>query len=594
MKLLNLYDIQRYVKACAAKANLNVVYEDTKVPYCTPGCVHLPDITAYTTEEELASYLYFIEHETAHATHSDFDALRGLKKGTITQRVTNILEDYRVDTLEAQDYDGFRQNRSEVVPREIENVRKSFEGLASNHAAKPEAIVAAEKLMSAVAWVSMHDDDGIVANAGESLIVNDNIRQWVDKLNPYSDHLDALLDGESSDAKELAIRIVKEVFEEDPSQDEEPQQGEDGSGGKGKDGEGKGEGEGKEEGEPKDGEGEGGDDGFGNHFDHKTGVPQGRVLKHDYKPQVTRRIKITRGSGTFRLCLQDDYIIVPLHEGYPSVARLLESELGPNNKKYAESTQSQCVKEVKSLSSGTVEGFAQQVRRLLQIRARSRYEYGQKRGKIDQSRLARIGMRDAPGFNDRIFKNKIVADTVNTAVTVLLDASGSMSGSKWQHAVKSAQLLNATVANALGIPLEILAFTDAGNASVIYEGKTFNQLRVSDDDIVNRLSWAACSMSGNADGEAVLYAYDRLRVRREKRKVMIVVSDGAPACDRPGDIDKLTLDVINSIEAAKLVDIYGLGLMSHSVDQFYTRTVIVNYGDSLEAAILKLIDRAIA
>jgi len=249
-------------------------------------------------------------------------------------------------------------------------------------------------------------------------------------------------------------------------------------------------------------------------------------------------------------------------------------------------------------NGGTVDGFAQQVRRLLQIRARSRHEYGQKKGKLDQARLSRIGMRDAPGFNERVFKRKIVADTTDAAVLVLLDASGSMAGSKWGHAVKSAELINATVSRALGIPLEVLAFTDCRLGSVIYEGKLFHELRVPDEELVSRLGYASAYQSGNADGEAILFAYDRLRQRKEKRKVLIVCSDGAPAASGRtthggGSIDVFTKEVIQSIEADPHVDIYGLGIMSTDPADYYKQHVIVNYGDSLEQALLTLIDRSL-
>jgi cobaltochelatase CobT len=293
----------------------------------------------------------------------------------------------------------------------------------------------------------------------------------------------------------------------------------------------------------------------------------------------------------------DEYLLAELSAGESEMLRVIKRS-GYNgwgkDARHIQSESKMALDAVRKINSGTVEGFAAQVRRLLQIRARSRFEYGQKKGKLDQSRLARIGMRDAPGFNERIFKNKIINDTTDTAVTVLLDASGSMHGNKWAHAIKSAELINATVSRALGIPLEILAFTDDETGTIIYEAKRFNQLRLGDEELLQRLGYASAYMSGNADGEAVLYAYNRLRQRREKRKVLIVVSDGAPSCSREGDIDEFTKVVIKEIEADRHVDIYGLGLMSTSVRRYYKHHVVVNHGDSLEQSLLTLIDKSIA
>lgn len=610
MKLLNLLDIQRYVKACASKARMNVVYEDSPVPYATPGCIHLPNLSKFTTEAQLAEYLYFVEHETAHATHTDFAAAKKYKEGSFSKRVLGMLEDYRVDNVEARDYDGFRMNRADVLPVEIDVMADSFSKFMAS-SPTPEQVDEAERLMSVHAWTTLNDETHTVSSAAEKLLANDNIIQWVYKLDKYSEELAALLKEGTEEAAQLADELVSKVFEQDASEDEEPEEGEEegGEGSESKEGEGK-EGKGKGDGKPKEGDGDkgkdgkskgegDGDEGFGNHFDHKSGIPQGiaRGGKGAYEPKVTRDLKIECDDEHFHPCLPDQFMVADLSEGIGVMEKVITRSgyyVFGKGAAYVESEARDARDAVRSINSGTVEGFAQQVRRLLQIRARSRFEYGQKKGRLDQSRLARIGMRDAPGFNERIFKNKIVNDTTDTAVTVLLDASGSMHGSKWAHAIKSAELINATVSRALGIPLEVLAFTDDHVGSVIYEAKKFNQLRVGDEELLNRLSWATSYMSGNADGEAVLYAYQRLRQRKEKRRVLIVVSDGAPSCSREGDIDTFTKEVIEEIEADRHVDIYGLGLMSSSVRHYYKHHVVVSRGDSLEQALLTLIDKSIA
>lgn len=606
MKLLNLLDIQRYVRSCAAKANMSVVYEDTTTPYCTPGKVHLPNISKYTTDEQLAEYLFFVEHETAHAAHSDFEDI-AFKKGTFSHRIVNMVEDYRIDNKDARWYDGFRNNREIVAPKTLKKVAEAFKAFQPK--AAPEVLAEAEKYMATMAWLVKHDETSGLAVMSPDLIANSNIEAYVDKLEKFTPELYPLVSsGHTKDAVELAQRIMTEVFdhdEEDQKEDQKPQSGK----GKGKEEkEEKGKGKKKDEGEGEEGEGEGqpdnkdgepeGGEGFGNHFDHKSGGDQGNATRKNYSPTETRAIKITYGSGDWVPCLPDEYAVVRLADGEPAMDALLNRTGHTHMIGSVESGKNAIVSEVAAISTGTVDGFAQQVRRLLQIRARSRHEYGVKRGKLDQARLSRLAMRDAPGFNERVFKRKIVADTMDSAVMILLDCSGSMSGSKWAHAVKSAELINATVSRALGIPLEVLAFTDYRGGTVIYEAKLFSELRVADLELVSRLGYADAYQSGNADGEAILFAYDRLRQRKEKRKVLIVCSDGAPASSGRtthggGRIDLFTKQVIQDIEADPHVDIYGLGIMSTSPSLFYKQHVIVNHGDSLEQALLTLIDKSL-
>jgi cobalamin biosynthesis protein CobT len=77
-------------------------------------------------------------------------------------------------------------------------------------------------------------------------------------------------------------------------------------------------------------------------------------------------------------------------------------------------------------------------------------------------------------------------------------------------------------------------------------------------------------MSGNPDGENILWAYDRLAKRKERKKLLIVMSDGSPAASKGGyGITKYTEEVIREIEASKDIEIYGLGLCCDSVKHFY-------------------------
>jgi cobalamin biosynthesis protein CobT len=246
------------------------------------------------------------------------------------------------------------------------------------------------------------------------------------------------------------------------------------------------------------------------------------------------------------------------------------------------------------------ENFAQQVRRLIQIRAKVQRVYGVKKGKLDQSRLSRICF-NAPGFNERVFKNKIENKTLDAAITVLVDKSGSMSGEKDLFAMASTLLVN-EVCTTLNIPLEILGFTDdevrtAGGreiAPVMYIYKNFSDIKVSDEDLRKYYGMSSSYMHGNPDAENILWAYDRLVKRKEKKKLLIVMSDGSPAASKGGSgIGRYTENVIKEIEASKNVEIYGLGLCSDSVEHYYKAHSVVNEPQDIPSKLIELIERKI-
>ena len=99
-------------------------------------------------------------------------------------------------------------------------------------------------------------------------------------------------------------------------------------------------------------------------------------------------------------------------------------------------------------------------------------------------------------------------------------------------------------------------------------------------------------MKGNPDGDCILWSYDRLLKRKEKKRLLIVMSDGQPAASRPSDdLAAYTLKVIQEIEKLKRVEIYGLGLCDESVKRFYKHHSTVSTPEDIPFKLLELIER---
>jgi cobalamin biosynthesis protein CobT len=225
------------------------------------------------------------------------------------------------------------------------------------------------------------------------------------------------------------------------------------------------------------------------------------------------------------------------------------------------------------------------VRKLLQTRSQVHYESGHKRGKISARSLhrTRIG-------SDKVFKRKSEAIDLDVSVSLLVDMSGSMSGSRYVAAAAAAAMLNDAI-SFNGIPLEIIGFTEdsrRGCRHFIY--KTFKK-RISGDQLVNCFSHHGKDLYQNSDGESVLYATSRLRAEKSSRKILIVLSDGEPACDNQGDAFTFTKEAIKYAE--RHVEVYGIGIETTAVSELYKEHTVLRDSSELEKCLLEVIQNKI-
>lgn len=225
--------------------------------------------------------------------------------------------------------------------------------------------------------------------------------------------------------------------------------------------------------------------------------------------------------------------------------------------------------------------LVQQVRILLQSMNRTRWAHEKLEGRLDKRNLTRVIMpRVGDGtFNRQVFMRQSETLSLDCAVTVLVDCSGSMSGSKILAASEAATALFDLCGIALRVPCEVLGFTtarDGRSLPLYFEFKTFAEARLPRETVASRLLTIAASGSrrlcGNADGDAVMFAVSRLATRRESRRILIVLSDGCPA-DSVGavDADRVLMHAIKTARATPGVEVYGIGIEDRNVRRYYSK-----------------------
>jgi cobaltochelatase CobT len=252
---------------------------------------------------------------------------------------------------------------------------------------------------------------------------------------------------------------------------------------------------------------------------------------------------------------------------------------------------------------GAVTKLANRLQRRLMAQQSRSWDFDQEEGMLDAARLARVVVSPAHSLSYKIERETEFKDTV---VSLLIDNSGSMRGRPISIAAISADILARTLERC-GVKTEILGFTTrawkGGQAREhwLQAGRPPLPGRLNDlRHIVYKAAdapWRRARTSlglmmregllkENIDGEALLWAHSRLIARPEDRKILMVISDGAPVDDSTLSVnsgsylEKHLRQVIGWIEGKSPVQLVAIGI-GHDVTRYYQRAVTIMDADQL-------------
>jgi cobaltochelatase CobT len=247
--------------------------------------------------------------------------------------------------------------------------------------------------------------------------------------------------------------------------------------------------------------------------------------------------------------------------------------------------------------------LANRLQRLLLGKQARTWLFDEEDGMIDSRKLSRIITQ--PNY-EQLYKREKDTDFRDTVVTLLIDNSGSMRGRPITIAALSADIISRTL-DRCGVKVEILGFTTRewkGGLSYknwVNEGKPAHPGRLNDlRHIIYKpadVSWRKSRkniglmlkdglLKENIDGEAILWACDRLLARPEQRRILMVISDGAPVDDSTlssnngGYLDVHLREVIAHVENKLPIELVAIGI-GHDVTRYYKRAVTISEIDKL-------------
>lgn len=624
-----------------------------------PSRIVLPVVTETTSQEAKKNIQGYLDHEAAHVLYSDGTELEtchkrivskfGREVGQACLHVVNRFEDARIEKLLGQRYKGCAENLDELLesltnqslqdikkmpaddseliqrncyalldflyPRYLRGSLKAKQLIFDNEELFKEAIKEAEEgkkgllnraLTSANSVAEMFailekllDDSGVAPLKMSDLMGDDNESET---QGAKTDSLEEMLLGDSQEDSDAENQENEEKGEDKKDEGEKENEKNQGSEkddkSLGKDSkEEKGEGEDEAEKEEKDCKEE----------EIKKALcelAQAKNISEMLKKEISDKLRkeVEEDIGKAYRPFTTDYDVIEPYDAktveefanryYESLDKFVNSA-----KRYAPVVQ-------------------KQLERYMNAKSASLWEYGHRSGRLYGAGLSRLMTGD-----ERIFRKRVISTSKDVAVSLLVDMSGSMSGSRIANACKSAYVFGKAL-SAMGINSEILGFTTQIITPKLQSLIREHLLSVPSNKFAYRIepllmpviksfeekfttqtvqslfytSYECDQMRNNVDGEAVYIASRRLLAQPQKRKILFVFSDGAPAFDTvpsylPVEDKHLKKAIKDCTEAG--IEIFGLGIECWRVEDFYEHCVVINdieeLGDKLLSELKKFL-----
>ena len=260
-------------------------------------------------------------------------------------------------------------------------------------------------------------------------------------------------------------------------------------------------------------------------------------------------------------------------------------------------------------SKTTISKLAHRLQRFLMAQQNRSWEFNKEEGMLDSARLHKIITDPLTPLTYKIEKDTEFRDT---SVSLLVDSSGSMRGRSMTVAAICADIISTTLERC-NVKTEVLGFTTkqwkGGESRKLWmeNGKPESPGRLND---IRHIIFKSADtpwrrgqknfglmlreglLKENVDGEALIWAHDRLARRTEQRKILMVISDGAPVDDstlstNPTNFLDLHLrQVIHSIETKSDINLIAIGI-GHDVTRYYKNAVTIHRAEELGGAMLE-------
>lgn len=551
-----------------------------------PHLPHKPlagDIARLRGQADAASLRYRHHDATLHS--------RLAPSSGLSADIFNALEEARVESIGARDMDGVGDNLAAWTEQ-----RMLESGLGHQSDNVKDRLAA---ILGAIVRQEMTGHEP-ATSIKKSI---DDVRPWINEtvgplISKFSDKMD--------DQKQSAIvarTIIAELIGEkdgDTFENKDPDTGDDQSQDGADPDSGEGDSDGSDESGDADGADQGDDSGEGSDEGEQTEVAatdEGVIDPGDSSQEGATPWRANHPMSDLR---RDSFYKIYSQE-FDEVVKaedLCDTEELDRLRKYLDQQMAHL--------SGAVTKLANRLQRRLMAKQNRTWEFDLEEGLLDAGRLSRVVTNPSHPLSYKMEQDMKFRDTV---VTLLIDNSGSMRGRPISIAAISGDIMARTLERC-GVKVEILGFTTKAwkggqcREKWLTGGRPAKPGRLNDlRHIIYKTAdtpWRRARrnlglmmreglLKENIDGEALLWAHDRLLARSEDRRILMVISDGAPVDDSTLSVNNGTYleqhlrQVIDYIEARSPVQLIAIGI-GHDVTRYYQRAVTILDAEQLGGA----------
>ncbi len=555
----------------------------------------------------------YVDHEAAHIKWTDdaayAEACRNFDGDELKSGALNALEDVRIERHLTTEYEGSKDNLDATCKAVLDELDASLPKPVSDMG--PTEIGA----LAATWYGRMQGGYGEVARGHWDELdegIKEVVSKHVDKINMNTSTADVgVLAAQMADA----LAALEENYQNPPQRPTPSEDGDEEGDEESGEGEGQGEGEGESDGESGDGE-NGDGDGDGDEGDGEgegqggDGDGDGDGDGEEGSGQRNKDIATTQGDKP----TSSGRTIDPRKLGQNAIERMLDEPAkkaagrDASYKRYGDARDVDIrdvdeddmrYQSVLDETSGQTNVLRRTLERKLAAKMKRDWHGGQKNGRLDNRRLVGAYQRA-----ENVYKIREDSSDIDTAVMLLIDHSGSMN-----HRIYTAMKATVALCEALEntpISYAVQGFTTArkyptGNYSDCDSAGAVKMIHYKDfEDRLVRVRGKLGGMLStfdkhshfNLDGVSVTKASRELLARPEKRKVLMVLSDGSPAdsimSNDSGSYRHLKY-VVKSL-TAKGVDLFGIGIESEAVRHFYPDYAVLNDVSELESKVIRQMD----
>jgi cobaltochelatase CobT len=599
-----------------------VIFEGNQAMVRTDGTIVYPALAGghQMSKDEILVARGFADHETGHKRYTDTGVMEEFNKecessdNALLRQVAFAVDDIRIEKLAIRDYSGAQTN----LEATNDAMLGEFVEFAKEHPEEARDLDVVMPVMMTVegrrrmGYRSEHADDALA-------VLTDEQRE---KINAYVDIAMGVTSPDPVGGTREVIDAAKLIIDEKEKQEEQDDQPEDGEGLNP---------EGGDEGIPVEGGDDEGGGGSGDDEEREQSDSEGKTtgehkeftgeLASQGKPLDADDLMSKAINSSFEKYIQpNSKHYRPYSTQYDSYSRaddLMVGMMTPYMKSRVESGSVRRYERIVKDMHGKISTMARKLERALMAKQRRDWQTNLEFGNLDPKRLVQAALG-----KDNVFRMRDDRKELDTAVSMVIDLSGSMHGRVFlaeQVAIALSQVLEK-----VGVAFEVVGFNNIFIASYstadskeyctpgryadavlpiswmkdlkkvaenprtsgkfsrfepfqMYEFKSYDRKLMQERHGMGMI--AKCVGGHNSDVEAVRMAATHLRHRPESRKIMFVLSDGLPevTCTLGGSSHQLQ-HLRNEIERMGMhgIECVGLGIQSDAVSRFYPRYVIVN------------------